>query len=80
MIEWIEVTDERFFDEGTARRLVSRLGFLKARVEDDPLLIELVAFLWVLLHTELLAQLRFHLHGLLESVWIDLLQDSFQSD
>ena len=75
MVKWVEVADERFFDEGTGRWLVAWLSLLQASVKDGPLLIKLVALFWVLLHSELLAHLWLHLHGLLESIWVDFLQD-----
>ena len=80
MVERVEVTDECFFDKGTRGWLVARISLLQAMVEDIPLLIELVPLLRVLLHTELLAHLRLHLHSLFERIWVNLLQDRLQCD
>ena len=80
MVKWVEVADQRFFHEGAERRLETRLRFLETIVQHAPFLIVLVSLLRILLHAELFPDFRLHLHGLLESIRIDFLENGLQGD
>ncbi len=80
MVEFIEISDEVLLLERVFGLLVSGILLLELGVELFPFFVIVLAIIFVLLDRILLPLVGIHSECLLESEWIDLLEDGLEGD